>query len=197
MSCSPFDLRDYVLAELSEIERRAVEAHALACSACRDDLERLQLTHTALLSIRDEEIPQRVAFVSDKVFEPSPWRRAWSSFWSSSARLAFAASAMLMIAAFVWSRPAPLAPAAQAPVVDLARLQADFEARLQQAVTRAVAASEARQEQKNAATLRAIERRYEMDRQSLMAAMDENFKIIQGRMGSMILASSGAPGARQ
>ena len=44
MSCSPFDLRDYVLAELCESERRSMEEHALGCAACREELERLRLT---------------------------------------------------------------------------------------------------------------------------------------------------------
>ena len=75
MSCSPFDLRDYFLKELADPQRRQVEAHVKTCPPCREELERLQLTEAALFSLRDEEIPQRIAFVSDKIFEPSPWRR--------------------------------------------------------------------------------------------------------------------------
>ena len=64
-------------------------------------MDRLRVTQTALFSLRDEEIPQRIAFVSDKVFEPSPWRRWLSAFWGSSARLGFASAAMLSTALVV------------------------------------------------------------------------------------------------
>ena len=81
MSCSPFDLRDYLFGELAEPDRRQVESHVHSCALCNEDLERLRLTHATLLALRDEEVPQRIGFVSDKVFEPSPARRAWQSLW--------------------------------------------------------------------------------------------------------------------
>src|ERR1019366_2955446 len=65
MSCSPFDLKDYFLQELPSTQRVQVEAHVKSCLTCREELERLQLTGAALFSLRDEEIPQRIAFVSD------------------------------------------------------------------------------------------------------------------------------------
>ena len=84
MNCSPFDLKDYFLQELPNPQRREVEGHLTRCPACREELDRLHLTQAALFSLRDEEIPQRIAFVSDKVFEPSPWRRWWSGAPKSS-----------------------------------------------------------------------------------------------------------------
>ena len=72
MSCSPFDLRDYFLKELTDPQQRQVEAHVKNLPACREEMERLRMTEAALFSLRDEEIPQRIAFVSDKIFEPSP-----------------------------------------------------------------------------------------------------------------------------
>jgi len=95
MSCSPFELKDYFLKELPEPEGRQVEAHLKICQGCREELERLQITEAALCSLRDEEVPQRIAFVSDPVFEPSPWRRWLAGFWNSAARLGFASAAML------------------------------------------------------------------------------------------------------
>jgi hypothetical protein len=65
-------------------------------------LDQLHLTQAALFSLRDEEIPQRIAFVSDPVFEPSGARRWWAAFWGSPARLGFAGAAMLS-AALVFS----------------------------------------------------------------------------------------------
>ena len=151
MSCSPFDLRDYVLKELSDGEARQVDAHVRGCAGCREEAERLRLTEAALFALRDEEIPQRIAFVSDKIFEPSPWRRAWAGFWGSTARLGFAAAAMLSVALVVFSlaRPAgaPLSggPATVRVVAPAAAVsEAEIQQRVQAAVDQAVAASEAR-----------------------------------------------------
>ncbi|MGA2116802.1 MAG: hypothetical protein ABSH56_18845 [Bryobacteraceae bacterium] len=109
MSCSPFDLKEYFLRELNQADGSRVEAHLKSCAICREEMERLQLTEAALCSLREEEIPQRIAFVSDQVFEPSPLRRWWGGFWGSSARLGFAAAAMLSGAILVssFTRPAP------------------------------------------------------------------------------------------
>jgi anti-sigma factor RsiW len=101
MSCSPFDLRDYYLKELTDPQQRQVESHVRDCPACREELERLRLTQAALFSLRDEEIPQRIAFVSDPVFEPSAPRRWWTTFWGSPGRLGFASAAMLCAALLI------------------------------------------------------------------------------------------------
>ena len=149
MSCSPFDLRDYVLKELSDPEQRQVEAHARGCIACREELERLRLTEATLLSLREEEIPQRIAFVSDKIFEPSGWRRFWTAFWGSSARLGFASAAMLSVAVVVYT----LSGVAQkrddragAPTPQITA--AEVQSQIQAAVDQAVKTSETRLEQR-------------------------------------------------
>ncbi len=95
MSCSPFDLNDYFLEELPVPKMRQVEAHVKTCRSCAEELDRLRIMGAALRSVPDEEIPQRIAFVSDKIFEPSPWRRWLAAFWNSGARLGFAGAAML------------------------------------------------------------------------------------------------------
>ena len=90
MSCSPFDLKDYFLQELPTRSSARWKRTSQDCPACREELERLRLTEAALFSLRDEEIPQRIAFVSDQIFEPSPLaalvggvlgirRRGWAS----------------------------------------------------------------------------------------------------------------------
>jgi anti-sigma factor RsiW len=150
MSCSPFDLRDFVLKELSEPEARQVDAHVRGCAGCREEMERLHLTEAALFALRDEEIPQRIAFVSDKIFEPSPWRRAWTAFWDSTARLGFASAAVLSVAVIVFSlaRPAgaPVSggPAAVRVVQPASVSEVEIQQRVQAAVDQAVAASETR-----------------------------------------------------
>jgi anti-sigma factor RsiW len=79
MSCSSLDLKAYVLGEVDRQEQTACENHLSACAICRQEVEQLSLTRTALLSLADEEIPQRIAFVSDKVFEPKWWQGIWGS----------------------------------------------------------------------------------------------------------------------
>src|SRR5580698_1151122 len=90
-------LRDYAFDELSQDERRTMEQHLATCGACVTELDGLRLTASALRTLPDREIPQRSAFVSDRVFEPSAWRR----FWNSGARLGFASACVLAAALVV------------------------------------------------------------------------------------------------
>ena len=144
MSCSPFDLKDYFLKELPTPQALQVEEHIKTCAGCREELDRLRLTETALFSLRDEEIPQRIAFVSDKIFEPSPVRRWFSAFWGSAGRLGFASAAMLS-AALVFSsvnKPAP-APGNKdrvviQPTVATGPTEAEIQGRIDAAVGKAV-----------------------------------------------------------
>ncbi|HTX38403.1 MAG TPA: hypothetical protein VME43_25425 [Bryobacteraceae bacterium] len=206
MSCSPFDLRDYFLKELPDPERRQLESHVRDCVSCREELDRLGMTQAALFSLRDEEIPQRVAFVSDAVFEPSPWRRAWSALWNSGPRLGFVSAAMLSAAVVVFSlnRPAPAsAPVRPAPptaaVAPAAATvsDADIQARIDAAVAKAVGASEQRQVEKT----RALVAELETARQRLSLAAEEydlNSKRQIEQRGAMYhLASAPVEGVRQ
>ena len=47
MNCSPFELKDYFLKELSQPQQREVETHVKSCQACCEELDRLQLTEAA------------------------------------------------------------------------------------------------------------------------------------------------------
>jgi anti-sigma factor RsiW len=172
MSCSPFDLRDYFLKELTDPQQRQVEAHVKTCAGCREEMERLRLTEAALFSLREEEIPQRIAFVSDKIFEPSPWRRWWTGFWGSTSRLGFASAAMLSAAlvVFALTRPAPEPPVVTvAPPAPVVQPGADIQGRIDTAVARALAASEARQSQ----TTRQLVAELQEARKGLMIAAAE------------------------
>ena len=145
MSCSPFDLKDYFFEELGGAERKEVEAHVHACQTCREELNRLRLTGTTLLSLREEEIPRRIAFVSDQIFEPSLWRRWWSGFWNTPARLGFGSAALLSAAlvVFALTRPVPVQPVRLSQVPAAQTVQtlsaAAIQARIDQAADRAVA----------------------------------------------------------
>jgi len=97
VSAAPHDLRDYLLNELNEAQTAEVEAYLKTSPEARDELEQLRLTKQALLSVPDEEIPRRIAFVSDKVFEPSRIQRWWSGFWDVAPRFGFSMAAVLLV----------------------------------------------------------------------------------------------------
>ncbi|HLW77304.1 MAG TPA: zf-HC2 domain-containing protein [Bryobacteraceae bacterium] len=78
MSCNEFDWKGYALGELSKSDRARAEAHAAGCASCREELAATRLTLDALSTLREEEVPRRIAFVSDKVFEPRWWQRVFS-----------------------------------------------------------------------------------------------------------------------
>jgi len=173
MSCSPFDLRDYFLKELADPQqRRQVEAHVATCRSCSEDLDRLSTMETALFSLRDEEIPQRIAFVSDKVFEPSPLRRWMAGFWNSSARLGFASAAMLSTALIVFAAtrpaPAPVRVVTTSAAVD----QAVIERQVQAAADKAAQAIEARYAAKATELVKAIQQKDLRERRLMAASFD-------------------------
>jgi hypothetical protein len=193
MSCSPFDLRDYFLKELPESEQRQVEAHVRNCQPCLEELDRLRLTEAALFALREEEIPQRIGFVSDQVFEPSPWRRWWAALWGSTARLAFASAAMLSIAIMV----AALRPVGQiavrpgAPQVVKAISDTEIQSRIDIAVAKAVAQVDARQTEKTKQLVAELEG----TRQRLLWAASE-LDLSQKRANTVrVLAYYGPPRA--
>jgi hypothetical protein len=97
MKCGDFDPRDLAVGELSGLALREAETHVAECAACAARLEETRLTVTALRLSPDREIPRRIAFVSDPVFELSWWQR----FWRSGPQLGFASAAMLAAAILV------------------------------------------------------------------------------------------------
>ena len=187
MSCSPFDLRDYFLKELPDSEQRQVEAHVRNCQPCLEELDRLRLTEAALFALREEEIPRRIAFVSDKIFEPSPWRRWWAALWASTARLAFASAAMLSIAIMVSAlRPVgQIAVRPSAPQVVNAVSDTEIQSRIDTAVAKAVAQVDARQTEKTKQLVADLE----STRQRLLLAADE-FDYYQRRVNAIRISAS-------
>jgi hypothetical protein len=114
--------------------RRDADAHAAACADCREELAAVRMTLNALSTLRDEEIPRRIAFVSDKVFEPRWWQR----FWNPNLAAACVIAAAILVHAF--ARPA------ESP----ARVQAEIDG----AVNKAVAEVEARHAEQTERILR-------------------------------------------
>jgi anti-sigma factor RsiW len=128
MSCESYDWKAYALGELDRSARREAESHADACPACREELAALRLTLDAMSTLRDEEIPRRIAFVSDQIFEPRWYQRAFRSLWTPN----FAAACVVAGAILVHAYARPAAP-------DAAAVNAQIEA----AVNRAVAVVDA------------------------------------------------------
>lgn len=69
------DVKAYAVGEMNETDKRAAAAHVAGCDSCREELAGIQASLASLAMLRDEEPPRRIAFVSDKVFEPKWWQR--------------------------------------------------------------------------------------------------------------------------
>lgn len=186
MTCSPFNLRDYFFGELGEAERRQVDLHVRGCQGCHEEVERLRVTQSALMTLPEEEVPQRIGFVSDPVFEPSGARRLWHAFWGSAPRLGFASAAMLSAALVIFTFYRPAVPAAIVATTDTARIEQQVSARVATAVQKAVAESEARQEKKTAELLAAAEQRFDRQRASdidtfraTLSYMEKKYNVLE------------------
>jgi anti-sigma factor RsiW len=192
MDCG-LDLKAFSLGEATPAERKGVESHVKSCEACREELSRLELTFASLGALREEEVPKRIAFVSDKVFEPTWWQRIWNS----GPQLGFASASMLAAALVfhaVAVRP-PAAPAVQqvaATVTPQATVNEEqIQQRIDQAVAKAVAVVEERQQKRTAELLQAAEKRSDMDRQGLLVAFEEQNKILLNRVNMFQKVSAG------
>lgn len=195
MNCSSVDLKAYALGEAPET---GAAAHIESCESCREELERLRLTQAALLCLEEEEIPQRIAFVSDKIFEPRWWQRLWHS----GPAMGFASAVMLAAAIFVhaYARPAVVIT----PPVDRAQIEQHIKAEVDQrldsavkaAVAKVVADSQAR-EARATQLLEAAEKRFDLQRRSDIAMMEQAAQYYQNKMGQLMVASNRNDGGAQ
>jgi hypothetical protein len=161
-----------LLGELGPEDRGQHEECAAECPACREELATLRVTLDALSTLREEEIPRRIAFVSDKVFEPRWWQNVFRPSFAAGAVIA----AAILIHAFVRPPAAPLTPQVDTAAAVEARIAARITAEVSQrmeaqmaaavntavdtAVTRAVAETTKQDDRRTAALLAATERRY-------------------------------------
>jgi hypothetical protein len=174
MSCKLEDRRpdwkSYALGELDARARKEAESHVAACDDCQDELAGLRVTLDAMATLREEELPRRIAFVSDKVFEPRWYQKL---FLRPSFAAAGLIAAAILVHAFVRPVSSPNITTAQVDTRAIeARVTAEVTARLQNemasavntavntAVTKAVADTEKRDDQRTAVLLSASERRY-------------------------------------
>jgi anti-sigma factor RsiW len=183
MSCE-VDLKAYAVDELARDERAVVESHVRGCQSCREELDRLILTRSMLATLEEEEIPQRIAFVSDRVFEP----RWWQTMWHSGPTMGFASAALLAAAILIHgfeARPVAPAPVAVA-VVD----QTQIEQRVNAAVTKAVGEAQAKQSAEFANVLKATEARFDHQRQEDLASFQQVEEYRQKQISRMLVASN-------
>ena len=140
MSCTSYDWKAYALGELDLPARREAESHAAMCAGCREELATLRLTLDSLSTLREEEIPKRIAFVSDKVFEPRWWQRVFSPNFAAACVIAGA----ILVHAFAHPAASP----------ELVQSQIDA------AVNKAVAEVEARHAEQTERILSAYDNRF-------------------------------------
>ncbi|HEY6345360.1 MAG TPA: hypothetical protein VIY49_28020 [Bryobacteraceae bacterium] len=90
MNCESYDWKAYALGEMDRAARKEAEAHAALCADCREEAAALRLTLNTLSTLREEEMPRRIAFVSDKVFEPRWWQKIWNPNFAAACVIAAA-----------------------------------------------------------------------------------------------------------
>jgi anti-sigma factor RsiW len=116
-TCNSDLLRDYAFDEVPAADRPALQRHISECASCAAELDRLRLTTAALRVLPDREPPQRIAFVSDKVF--APWR-----LWNFAPWLGFASAGVMaaVLMVDIYHRPTEIrtvavqSPSSAAPV---------------------------------------------------------------------------------
>ena len=169
-------LRDYAFDEVPIAERAEMEQHIRQCGDCAVELERLRLTSAALHMVPDREIPQRIAFVSDKVFEPNWFAR----FWNSGARLGFASACVLAVALVVsaWH----IAGTKQAPHAPIVQTAAAPQEQINAAVAQAVAQVRQEDAQMIQAALKAAEKKRDREFMNQMVAMQETLDVQRKRL---------------
>lgn len=191
MACQAIDIKAYALNEVSPAERNEAELHLKTCAECREEFVRLEFVQSALMTgLREEEPPRRIAFVSDKVFEPTWWQR----FWASGSRVGFAGAGLLSTAILVHAFTRPPTIIQQAPPVPAAAVaqvsEQEIQKRIDAAVLKAVARIESKQDLNVQQVLAAAEKKYDMERQALALVVDQN-QLLQMENRKMYVQSAG------
>jgi anti-sigma factor RsiW len=191
-------LRDYAFDELAGNERRAMDEHIATCGDCAVELDRLRLTTAALRTLPDREIPQRIAFVSDRVFEPSALARFWNAVLPSN-RFGFASACVLATAMVVsaWHFSATSRPVEIRTVVQTASTPVDPQQQISAAVAKAVAQVRVEDARMIQAALQESERKHDQEYRKQMVAIQERLMVLQKRLGASYasMASNEIPGS--
>jgi hypothetical protein len=191
-------LRDYAFDELPPEERRAVEQHLAVCGDCVQELDQLRLTTAALRVLPDREIPQRIAFVSDRVFAPS----AFARFWNSASRLGFASACVLAVAIVVsaWhfsagNRP----PAGNQPteVRSIVQTASVSQRQIDEAVAKAVAQVRTEDARMIEAAIRTSEQKRDREYRNQIIGMQESYDLLRRRFNMSYTSMASRDGAGQ
>jgi hypothetical protein len=178
MNCNELDaVRDYALGELDAAGRAGVERHLPGCEPCRLELERMRIATAALRVLPEVEIPQRIAFVSDKVFEPAPWKR-----WFTAAKFGFASAAVMavaLVAVVFHEQPRPMVAAAQTVSPE------EMTRRIDSAVKQAVAQIREEDLQMTRTALEAAEKKHAEEHRALLAAVSESIDVLERRYSTV------------
>jgi|SRR5579863_871393 len=171
-------LRDYAFDDQFPLEeRQAMERHLVTCADCALALDQLRLTTAALRTLPEREVPQRIAFVSDRVFEPSLFRRLWNAGFASACVLA----AALVVSA--WHVSAVYRPSETHPAVRTASVS---QQQIDTAVAKAVAQVRTQIAENDAQVIRTAvqnsERKHDAEYRNQMVAIGENFMVLQKRL---------------
>ena len=188
------EIGDYAFDELDAALRPALEQHIAQCADCGAELDQLRLTTAALRILPDQEIPQRIAFVSDQVFEPKPATGWLARFWNSGPRLGFASACVLAAALIVagYMRPAEVRTVTTGGL-SAADVSRQVDTAVARAVTQVRLEVRAEDAQFTRAALEAADRKHEREHSALMVAMEENLTVLQKRYSTLtMLASSDA-----
>jgi hypothetical protein len=162
-TCTNLDLlRDYAFDEIAAADRPAFERHLADCADCAAELDRLRLTTAALRILPDRELPQRIAFVSDKVF--APWR-----IWNFAPWLGFVSAGVMAVALMVSSHARP--PEVRTIAVQTASTQS-IEEIVQKAVAKAQAQTQAEDARILKAALAQSDAKHEREHQTLIDAVN-------------------------
>jgi anti-sigma factor RsiW len=188
-------LRDYAFDELPAGERAGMEQHLSKCGECAQELDRLRLTSAALRLLPDKEIPQRIAFVSDKVFEPSWFAR----FWNSGARMGFASACVLALAMVVsaWHVAGAAKPAREIRTVVQTAASVGNQEQIDNAVAQAVAKVRADEARMIQTAVEASERKQDQQFFNQVVALQERFDVLKKKLNysyASMASSDSGPG---
>lgn len=195
MSCSTIDVKAYFLGEMEARDKAQMETHLGPCAECREELERLGVLRTALQALPQEEVPHRIAFVSDKVFEP----RWWQTIWRSGPAMGFASAALLAGAILVHGFTRPPVVVTAAPTVAASSASVDtsqIDKLIEQEVAKRVDAALAQQRQRTEQMLQASEKRYEQRRQKDLVEFQQVMRYQNQQMSHWMVASNDLAGSR-
>ena len=187
MNNPEIDLTAYALGDSSPAEREAAAVLLASSPEARDEFERLQYTLTALHGLGEEEMPRRIAFISDPVFE-APW---WQRLLGTGPRLGFAGASLLAAAITAhgyFTRPLPVV--AQAPVRAAQMSQVDVDSAVDSAVAKAVQLIEARQQKQMNVALIEIEKRHSLETQMMAVGFRENLDLVRKQLNMVYVSNA-------